>query len=314
MTTMIALVGEQPIPNLIPVRYLKPEALVLVYTKRTEDKAMNLVRLLAENGVVPVKVDDPYDLTATRSDVLKAIQGHTDLLFNLTGGTKTMALAAYELAKHTNSPFIYLQTEGAPGQALQTVLYRYRFEAGQSVLEQPVPIDEQVISLDDYLRAHFGDYETGDFHRTKQGGLSEGGLLEKAVHDALKDWVDDIKVGVRPKGVKQQMEIDLVIRRGNQVGFIEVKSGGGQSGKEAIDQLTTAAARELSGIYTARFLVTAATAHDEYKALASRLDITVIELPGYRDGRLGRSDREVLRRQINARLPVGGVTHPEIAC
>ena len=314
MTTMIALVGEQPIPNLIPVRYLRPEALVLVYTGLTEGKARNLSRLLTDSKVVYLRVNDPYDMVGMRHAILRAIEGRSDLVFNLTGGTKTMVLAAYEVAKSLSSPFIYLQTEGSRGQALQTVLYHYCFKDGQSVLEQRQPIHERVISLDDYLRAHFGDYETGDFHRDERGELSEGGRLEKAVHDALRGWVDDIKVSVRPKGVKEQLEIDLVIQLGNQVGFIEVKSGGKQSGKEAVDQLTTTAARELSGTYTARFVVTGATAHDQFKALALKLGVTVIELPRYRDGRLGREEQETLRERISTRLPSSLSARPEIVC
>jgi hypothetical protein len=33
MKTMIALVGEQPLPNVIPVKYYSPSRLVLAHTK-----------------------------------------------------------------------------------------------------------------------------------------------------------------------------------------------------------------------------------------------------------------------------------------
>ncbi len=36
MTTMIALVGAQPLPNFIPIRTEKPSAALFVYTDRTE--------------------------------------------------------------------------------------------------------------------------------------------------------------------------------------------------------------------------------------------------------------------------------------
>ena len=40
MKTMIALVGEQPQPNYLPVLHSKPEHVVLVYTKR-HGRSMN---------------------------------------------------------------------------------------------------------------------------------------------------------------------------------------------------------------------------------------------------------------------------------
>lgn len=35
MTAMIALVGEQPLPNFLPVRHDHPSDVVLVYTAKT---------------------------------------------------------------------------------------------------------------------------------------------------------------------------------------------------------------------------------------------------------------------------------------
>ena len=40
---MISFIGEQPIPNLIPVKFEKPEATLLVHTERTEGKAKRIM-------------------------------------------------------------------------------------------------------------------------------------------------------------------------------------------------------------------------------------------------------------------------------
>ena len=40
---MISFIGEQPIPNLIPVKFEKPEATLLVHTERTEGKAERIM-------------------------------------------------------------------------------------------------------------------------------------------------------------------------------------------------------------------------------------------------------------------------------
>ncbi|MGQ9787499.1 MAG: hypothetical protein ACUVSJ_13690 [Anaerolineae bacterium] len=299
MTVMIALVGEQPIPNLLPMRYLKPDGLVLVYTKRTEKVAQRLQQLLGDAETYALKIENPYDIAAIRDKIRAAVAGETDQLFNLTGGTKTMVLAAYDLAREAKSPILYLQTEGPRGRDQQSVLYRYTWRGDTLELQERYVIDQPLITLDDYLRVHFEGYEKRGFSREK------GGELERAVYKALHGWVDEIEAGICPDDVKEQVEIDLAVRCGNQVGFIEVKGGGDESGKDAVDQLTTAAARELAGTYIARFLVTGRTQRDEYKAVATALNISVVELTDRRrrDGSLTPADVQRLRNRIAERLP-----------
>jgi len=45
-TAMVLLVGEQPAPNMLPVRQLSPNAAVLVYTDYTRIRTKNLRDLL----------------------------------------------------------------------------------------------------------------------------------------------------------------------------------------------------------------------------------------------------------------------------
>jgi hypothetical protein len=299
---MVALVGEQTIPNLLPMRYCKPEAVVLVYTKQTESRARRLQTFLTETSdteVYPLEIQDAYRVAEIRHCLQEVLAGHPDLLFNLTGGTKTMAFAAYDLARQSRSPFLYFQTEGPHGRDQRSFLYRYAWQGDEAELEACIELSEALITLDDYLRAHFDGYKITGF------STDQGGILERAIYAALKEYVDEIMAGVRPYGMKDQIEIDLAVRCGNQVGFIEVKRGGGESGKRAVDQLTTAAARELSGTYTARFIVTGITQDEQYKAMANALNIMVIELSEWRWNRrsLSTSDAQRLRQAIAQRLP-----------
>jgi len=41
-TALILLVGEQPLPNLLPTRRINPELVVLVHTDRTKEIAERL--------------------------------------------------------------------------------------------------------------------------------------------------------------------------------------------------------------------------------------------------------------------------------
>jgi hypothetical protein len=116
--------------------------------------------------------------------------------------------------------------------------------------------------------------------------------------------VDEIKVGVRPEGVADQIEIDLVVRCGNQLGIVEAKMGASKAG---IDQLSTAGGARYLGTYTARFLVVGRRLYSQHKTLAQARNVIVIEMPGYTDGRaLGRDEADRLRRTI--RTGLGAVT------
>ncbi len=109
---------------------------------------------------------------------------------------------------------------------------------------------------------------------------------------------------MRPEGVANQIEIDLVIRVGNQVGVAEVKLGGGaERPKQGIDQLSTAASREYLGTYTARFLITANPLARSVLQLAKEKQVTVVTLTDYRLGELlTPADKQRLIQAVRQRL------------
>jgi Holliday junction resolvase-like predicted endonuclease len=300
MTLLVSLIGEQPMPTLLPVRYLQPDEVLLVYTQRTQRVAARLQPLLEEKAEVGLLLADPYDLTKL-VDALKAHMPAADhgIIFNITGGTKLMAVAAYALAAERRSEVVYLRTEGMRAVGQQELLYRYTFAAdGAMQGGKPEHMAAPLITLDDFLRAHFDGYQAQGVDMRVQGAD-----LELAVAAALEGYVDEMIAGVRPAGLKSQIEIDLVVRKGSQVGYIEIKSGGEGSGKKAVDQLTTSAARELSGIYTARFLVTGAARSTAHKPVADRLEVKVVELNDPLKGkRLSTGDAYALRLGVLSEL------------
>jgi hypothetical protein len=105
---------------------------------------------------------------------------------------------------------------------------------------------------------------------------------------AIAPKVDEILAGVRPKGVQNQIEIDLIIRRGNEVGIIEAKTGVNKAG---IDQLSTAGAEDYLGEYLTKFLITGRRLTPAIRALAQAQQVRIIELPGY-DFHRGIPDNE----------------------
>lgn len=296
MKTMIALIGEQPIPNLLPIRYLKPEDTILVYTRRSQPVAKRLKGLISKDTNTILCQVDAYDFEDALEKLGNKIGSKSDLLFNLTGGTKMMALAAFAYASKNEHPFVYLKS-----QDHESLLFRYQFADGLPVFEKKEQIPP-LITAADYLNAHLPGFNEEGFSCDDNGGLTDGGLFEEAVYNALKQEFDEVLAGVCPRGVADQIEIDLVIRSGNQVGIVEVKVGG-KGPKTGLDQLQMAGGREYLGTYTTKFLITASKKDKPIRTLAQQRNIFIIEIDGYRRGRrLSRSDASRLVRTVKEKL------------
>src|SRR5437764_13457531 len=100
MTVMISLVGEQSLPNFLPVRYYHPNDVLLIYSAKTRQKYEYLKLTLQKEVNVLGLETDAYDIPAiarTLDEELGKIAAliPQPLVFNLTGSTKTMTLAAY---------------------------------------------------------------------------------------------------------------------------------------------------------------------------------------------------------------------------
>lgn len=292
----ISLIGEQPIPNLLPLRCQPPDVAVLVHTNLTGDAARRLGHLLPEICEVLFCLVSPYDISQIVRHLRALIEEHGwvsgDLLFNLTGGTKAMALAAYLLAAERRAPFLYLQSEGKKAR-----LYRYEFVGGA----MPQVVDDRLlpglITIDDYIRAYAGEY-----HITGFSSGDAGAPFERAVFAALEPVVDEIVAGVR---LTQALEIDLVLRCENQVGIAEVKTG--REIKKGIDQLNTAGGQRYLGTYTSKVLISdhcwEAEGWSNLKELAEARRIAVVEAPSFRlSGVLSADEIAQIRRTICGQL------------
>jgi len=281
---MVSLVGEQPAPNLIPARRCRPKVLLLLYTPLTLKIARRLEELLREGGAQVELLDvDPYDLLAISERLSAHIElrswGGDQLLFNVTGGTKPMALAAQAVALELGSRIVYFQTEGGAG-----LLHEYVVEAGRVVEAVAPRMILQSVTLDDHLRMYLGNYRSKNPRKE----------LERPVADVLRQErrIDEVLTNVYPANVGN-LEIDFVVRVGNSVGIGEVKEK--KKLKHGIDQLSTAAEPRYLGTYVRKYLVTAGSVDDNNRALAEAFHVRLIELQDFKNGKpLSERDRRVL--------------------
>lgn len=276
---MICLIGEQPVPNLLPIRHCVPKEVVLVYTKTSERVKNNIAKVL-ENCRLHEKEVSPYNLTEVeielRNYLIEKGWDSDDLIFNLTGGTKPMSLATFRLAESLKSELVYLQSEGGKG-----LLYSYNFIDNELKFKNREEIIS-ILTIDEYLKVHGLDYNI------KQ----KSELFEDLVFESLESHVCEI---VKNICIGSSLEIDLLIRCGNQLAIAEVKTGKSAERKTAIDQLNTASQREFLGIYTKRFLILDRELGTNNSELAKAHNIQTIELlDEWKNGKLSDSNKKQL--------------------
>lgn len=289
---MICLVGEQPVPNLLPIRSLAPQTVALINSSRTTNVSQNLKNLLdAKHSVIEQSID-AYDLPTSQKELGGYIKRHgwraEQLVFNLTGGTKPMSLAAFCLAQTLKSPVTYLQSEGG-----KSLLYTYDWQDNNLRLQEKKEIGS-LLTLDDYLRA----YGRSDYFFDKTIKTNFGYTFEMAIFEALINFCDEKPFrNVRFKSFSQ-VELDLIFRIGNQVGVAEVKTEKGPK-KDSIDQINSPTHREFLGTYTKKFLILHNELGSGNKALADAYNISVVELKeNLTDGKLSDIDFKLLKERV----------------
>lgn len=112
----VCLVSKEPIPNLVPLRCpgMEPDRVILLVTGEMSAQAARLERVMDRWGIrdvvrIPVAAYDPSAVSAVCSAVI-ADYAHDHLLLNATGGTKVMALAAFETFARNNCEAFYVDS------------------------------------------------------------------------------------------------------------------------------------------------------------------------------------------------------------
>ncbi len=100
--------------NVLPVLMFMPDNVVLFTTPEEKLCADNLEKLFKAKGINVVRRDnlDAYDYIRFKEAVKeKLVKTHEAVWLNVTGGTKLMALAAYEAFAEKDKKIIYCDTE-----------------------------------------------------------------------------------------------------------------------------------------------------------------------------------------------------------
>lgn len=115
--THVLLVSAQAAPNLLPTLdpALKPQCALLLVTQKMQKQADALARVLKETGIKVdlLEVPNEHDISQLEEVIFSIAERHVpgDLAFNLTGGTKLMALAAQAVASAAQCPTFYVDVD-----------------------------------------------------------------------------------------------------------------------------------------------------------------------------------------------------------
>jgi hypothetical protein len=268
MKILINLIGEQPIPNLLPILHLKPEKTIVLYSEKTAKVARRLKNIVKNCERFEVDAYSPNSI----DNILDKIVNETDeFIFNITGGTKLMSVALFNFGMKFNSQIIYLKSEGK-----KNLIYYLKTDSKGNISYQSEELPE-LIDVDTYLKAHLRNYLIVPPRKAGEFGIR----YENAVVDVLESNNFEVIRNVKPMGEGQQVEIDAVFRPigTNNVGIAEIKVGDYkmERPKKGIDQLSTAGSREYLGIYTKKFLITKRKLFGNLKKAAEVHGIVVID-------------------------------------
>ncbi len=142
MNTMVCLVSRQSMANVLPVLMNKPQQVVLFATPEEKKSADNLEKLFSSKSIAVKRIDglDAYDYIRFKDSVKQQLEkSNEDTVLNVTGGTKLMALASYEVFAEKDKKIIYCDTEH---QKIVTLFPNY----DASILSAKVTIEDYLLS------------------------------------------------------------------------------------------------------------------------------------------------------------------------
>jgi hypothetical protein len=111
----VCLLSDQPVPNLTPLldHAFGARTCILAVSPSMRDRAHDFEQAVSPAGVRCLRFDlpDAYDIEALRESFLSLCAHHSELplVLNVSGGTKPMAIAAYEVFRGLDKPIFYVQ-------------------------------------------------------------------------------------------------------------------------------------------------------------------------------------------------------------
>ncbi|GAB4336698.1 MAG: hypothetical protein Kow0037_18250 [Calditrichia bacterium] len=109
--TLISLVSRQPMPNYIGYRVIQPDRMAYLFTRQEHQTLRNLQRVIRLPSLqYEVEAFDFLSVEGALQKLLADCEGD-EIILNITGGTKIMALAAFSVVRQVQGKIIYVNTD-----------------------------------------------------------------------------------------------------------------------------------------------------------------------------------------------------------
>lgn len=258
----LALVGEQPMPILMPLWQLPGITdLQFIATKTTKAIANRLEGIVkSDNALKGIRFHehllvDAYQMTDTLQKVSQAIYAnqYQRVLINITSGTKIMSLACLQAAQAYDCQLLYLSTQ------TRDLLFFHPASKKEWTEKAEISIDCR-----QYFNAHGFDASLNPNFKSAIAPVmppKEGDELENHLFELCKksELFDDVQKNlyVRNRTPNQPgviNELDIVVTHNGTLAICSCKSG--KLVNDPLYELSSLASRELAGIYCKKFLVT----------------------------------------------------------
>ena len=301
--TIINFIGEQPIPNYVPVkwarRYLGISRTVSIFSEGTEKINERLNRFYSSR--LQLKIDgwkvDPYNMAEIFRTIETILPKSDNPIFNLTGGTKPMTFAGYSLAIKHKFPFLYFQTEGG-----RMVIKMYDTKNSELPrLTEDIVVEDDIYNLEEYLAVHFDKFYKAE--KRGHGGFFKdniGSKLEQEILEILTQNGLEVMGGVN---IPPDIQIDLFVRYGHHVGIIEVKK---TLKSTSINQIALPSRQVKLGTYIGKIVVGGPPKNkNDMGSVLDRAEIAncyVIQLDSLAANRVSDEDKEKLARELKSWL------------
>jgi len=190
------LAGEQVLPNFIGIAQCSATHHVIIASQRTKFLHDRLATFDRLNSVcIDLCLVEPYNLSAIRSTLAAYLEPHKSkrIAFNLTGGTKPMFAAAYQLCHELKSTAFYVETTGRAVDILFPSCER-------------IPLRPSFASVDDFVKlAGFSINDAGlwrcDPRRQQRALLTDAcwrfreHLMSAKLQKLLQPWITENPFG-----------------------------------------------------------------------------------------------------------------------
>lgn len=289
-TVLISLVGHQPLPNLLALRYIKPEAVMFIYSNSGDSQLTNrkewLSQLAKSDGIAIIEPSsgvNPWQLNSVTElldyELLSFDLALTTFIFDITGGTKAMAVGLTKAAEKLGGELIYLETEKNDNR-----LHRCRFNSDSHLVEIGLESLPKLVTLKDFFFIHLG-LAPELLAPAPSNPAKKGIQFESAVRSTFASLVDDLLYSIKPLDAE---EIDIVLQKRNRFAIVECKAKEDDERKAyGILQLNNLASERYLGTYTGKILATIANysrdSSSNYK-MAKEHKVHLLELPNWQPG------------------------------